>query len=519
MSYDGETKVGELLDKALAEEVGLYFQPAWHPQYRASRQRSRSWRIALGSAAVVAAGVLALPFTVQLPQGSGAANNTNLVAIRLPKALHGQIENVRQGAFQVGSMVPVYGTYPMASPTGHNLILSGNFDIGGSTGNSLSLVLSNQMQIQGGMLFSQGTPVYGFTGSNMQGGTTITSPTSAAPAAGLWYSATSVGINTFSNAGSHVYVTHGNLWSDMVYGRPVPLVPSPSDPPQDVVDSIAGLPSQPEDALLLEENPAGLSRGFITQNGGYTWKAWQLGTQSISSLIAISNRYWAILNGTLAWSPNGKQWNNILSLNIKRWQVETYAVDPANPQVVSVALIPISGDGIGPVLETLNGGKSWSEVPNFPAVGAAPTTMVMTSSGDIAALINSNGPVVVSYSPKTRHWSLFPVPAQHNDVGLGQLGASANGNLVYAAPNGEIYQWIRQSLKWLVINPPAQLDASGGTATVLQTIGDNQILVGYPTGWAIFVEPIQEAQGSPPATPRVSAATLFSGRPPSPIGH
>lgn len=518
MSFDREKQVGELLDRALADHRDLYFQPAWHPRQLLARRRRR-WRYGWGTGAVAAAIFLTLPFTVHPSQGHRQVTNDTLSAIRLPKPLNRSISQVARGSYAVASMVPVYGTYPLVSATGHNLWLSGSFVLGRQSGNALSLLLNNHMNVAGGMLFHSGVPVYAFSGPALNGGNAIQSPkASPVPMTGKdharWYPQGDVGIGSFSAAGSHVYVTHGNLWSDVVPYTNDYWMQSPANPKTTTVDTIAGLPASPNTALLMEDNSAGLSRGFITTDGGTTWQPWGLGSQAVSTLIAIRNRYWAILNGTLSWSANGRQWNNILPLNPKRWQVETYALDPADPNVAAVSLIPIAGDGIGPVLETTNGGKSWSEVPNFPAIGESPTTMVMNSNGNIAALINANGPVVVRYTASSQHWSVLPVPSSGNrGNGLGQLAASANGNLIYGAPGGVLYQWIHQSGKWFVINPPAGYDNAGLAASPLQTVGNNQILAGYPSGWAIFWEPPAIAAGqntAPQVTRRAQAARLRS---------
>lgn len=499
MSFEREKQVGQLLDQALGEHLDLYFQPAWHPQHHLSRRRAR-WKAVGLSTAAVAAVFLALPFFVQPSSGQRQVSNSTLSAIHLPKSLYRQVSRVSHGSFSVASMVPVYGTYPMASPTGHNLRVDGSFQIQGQTGSTLSIRLNNRMQVKGGMLFQNGVPVYLFSGSSFGAGSVIKAPTahSVKPvghAKPQWYPGGNVGIGSFSAAGSHVYVSHGNLWSDVSPGSSGVWMQSPTSPGATTQDSIAGLPVSPNDALLMEQSPSGLSQGFITKNGGSTWQSWGRGSQSVSTLIAIDNRYWAVINGTLAWSSNGSQWHNILTLNPRRWQVETYAIDPANPKVAAVSLIPISGDGIGPVLETHNGGANWSKVPNFPAMGEAPSTMVMSTQGNIAALINANGPVLVRYTAMSQQWSVLPVPvARAGTGGLGQMAASGNGNLIYGAPSGKIYQWIRSSRQWLVINPPPGLDGANVSASPLQAIGTNQILAGYPNGWAYFWEPSKEAQ-------------------------
>lgn len=507
MNYDREEHIGKLLDEALQEHLDLYFQPAWHPQeterkLRAKRRRWGWWSGSVAAAAVV----FALPFAVQLPSGHGLAVNRDLSAAALPNSLRKQLNHIAKGPFNVNGMVPVYETYPMATPTAHTLTVSGQFNIAGTTGDTVSLTVNNHRQLEGGVMFDQGSPVYQFSGASIQSGTVIAP---SGPATKAHYSIGYIGatgINTFSAPGPHVYVTHNNLWSDLYSNVPVAYWrKSPGSPPANRLDSIAGLPSNPNDALLTEEDPSGISQGFITHNGGTTWHAWSLGPQSITNLIAIGNRYWAILNGTLAWSSNGQQWNNVLPLNTNRWQVETYAIDPVNPNILAVSLIPISGDGIGPILETQNGGQSWSEVPNFPSSGSGPTTMVMNSTGDISALINANGPVVVRYSAGSQQWSIFPVPTQANSSGLGQLAATADGDLIYGAPGGDVYEWKKSTNQWLVMPPPKGYDPSGAAAAPLQAIGSDQILVGYPTDWVILVNP--SAPSSPTNNTAAAAPT------------
>lgn len=488
MSHDLDHDLGQLLDEALGEKMGLYFQPSWHPKYRAQRRRSRTWRFALTAAGVAFAGVLALPLTVNLPEGHGSVSNVNLASVNLPHALVRTINQVSTGHFQVASMTPVYASYPVANPTGHDLTLTGNFNVGSSSGDTLSLMLNNKMKMVGGMLFNQGTPVYSFNGSAIGQGAAVPAAAPATPVQGEWLQQDNVGINTSSVAGNHTYVTHGNVWADIVGSSVQDWMNSPASPGASTVDSIAALPTDPDRALLTEEAPNGLSRGFITSNGGKTWVSWGQGAQSVSNLISMSNRYWAILNGTLAYSQDGRKWDSVLHLNVNKWQVETFALDPANPKIMTVALIPISGDGVGPVLESTNGGQSWQEIPNFPAIGAAPTTMVVTAQGDIAALINANGPVIVRYSPASEHWSVFPVPAAKGTAGLGELAASPGGNLLYGAPGGNIYQWIRASKVWLVVKPPAGLDTSQDAPAPLGAIGNQQVTASYPSGWWIVYE-------------------------------
>ena len=491
MSFDWEGKVGEKLDQALKENLNLYFQPAWHPRLRRARQRARSWRIGLGTTAAAAI-ILSLPFFVQPSQGQRQASVGSLAPVKLPKPLQGAIHAVSSGPYNVVSKVPVYETYPLSNPTGYNLRVAGQFTIAKHTGNSLSLLLNTHMQIQSGVVFKSTTPVYSFSGASGKNGTPIISP--AASNAGIsktnWYTGGYGDIDTFSAAGSHVYVTRGNLWADITPGGNPMWMQSPALPPADTVDSIAGLPSSPTTALLLEEAPSGLSRGFITTSGGTRWQSWGLGQQSIAMLIAIGNRFWAIHNGTLGWSADGQTWHSILPLNAQRWQVETYAIDPANQNVAVVALIPIGGDGIGPVLQTASGGETWTQVPNFPPIGEAPTTMVMSSNGNISALINADGPVVVRYIASKKQWSILPVPSEGSGTqGLGQLAARASGNLIYGAPNGVIYQWTSRTGKWLTIQPPTGLDNAGVAAFPLQAVGNNQILAGYPSGWGFVYWP------------------------------
>ncbi len=495
MSFDWEGQVGEKLDQALAENLNLHFQPAWHPRNRMARQRSRSWRLGLGTTAAAAAVFLSLPFFVQPSQGQRQASTGSLAVVRLPKPLRSAIRALSSGSYNVVSLVPAYQTYPLSKPTGYNLRVAGQFVLGGHNGDSLSLLLNTHMQIESGVVFKLGMPVYSFSGSSSSKGTAIVpaksmSQANAGPNKAQWYTGGYGAIDTFSAAGSHVYVTHGNLWADIVPGTNPMWMQSPALPAASTVDTVAGLPSSPDSALLLEEAPSGLSRGFITVNGGTTWKSWGLGRQSATMLIAIGNRYWAIYNGTLAWSTDGQGWHTILPLDAKHWQVQTYAIDPVNQKVAVVALIPIGGDGIGPVLQTKNGGETWSQVPNFPPMGAAPTTMVMSTNGDVSALINAGGPVVVRYLAAHKQWSILPVPSQGSGTqGLGQLAANANGNLIYGAPNGVIYESTKHTGQWVAIQPPSGLDNAGVAAFPLQAVGNSQILAGYPSGWGFVYWP------------------------------
>lgn len=484
-----ESRVGAAVDRALENDLDLKFNPDWNPA-RVVKSRHRRWKMATWSSAAAAGLFLvAFPLLSSVHKGQVSTGNQALASYSIPVSVRTVLTALNAGkSWSVGGMSPIYYTYPMAVPTGQSLSLSGHFTLNGVSANSLAVQLDNHRHVLGGTLFDQGVPVYTFEGATPSNGVAIAAHPTETPVAGEWITGTFSPINSFAAAGSNIYMTHNNTWTVMTGQSTAYWATAPGHSTAAQTDTISALPSNPDQALLLEENPSGQSQGYLTFDRGRHWTPWAIGSVAISNLVAMNHQYWAIINGTIMTSHNGSHWTPLLSVNTNRWQVEDYAINPSNPEMIAAALVPVSGDGIGPVLETRNNGQNWSEVADFPALGAAPANMVMSPSGAISALVNLTNPVLVRYSNSRQQWMILPVPGQANNIGIGQLAATPNGNLIYGAPGGYLYQWQRATGTWGFIKPPATISLDTAPATPLQTIGDNQILAGYNSGWYIYVE-------------------------------
>lgn len=497
MTDEFDTRIGEALDRALEQHVGLKFDTNFHPGVTVA-QRKRRWQWRMGSV-VAAAGifVVALPMLNSIHRGNAASGNKTLAAYSVSTSVKMTLKKL--GAIKgwsVNGMSPIYATYPMAVPTGRSLSLSGHFRVGHVVGTSLALQLNNRQHVEGGTIFNAGIPVYTFTGNIPDAGQVIHSQTQVHALRGSWINGTPTPIDSFAAAGPNIYLTHGNTWTVMNGQKTSYWAKAPGTSTGATTDTISALPSNPNQALLFEENPSGQSMGYVTTDKGSHWTPWSLGYKAVSNVVAMNHEYWAIINGTLMTSQSGRQWTSLMSLNTNRWQVEDYAINPANPHTIAAALVPVSGNGIGPVLETTNNGATWSRVPHFPALGAAPASMVMSPSGAISALVNLTNPVLVRYSETQQKWMILPVPGQNNTIGIGQLAATPNGDLIYGAPGGYLYQWTKATKTWGVITPPTGTNINTAPATPLETIGESQVLAGYNTGWYIFVKSAAKTNAS-----------------------
>jgi hypothetical protein len=492
--------IEERLDRALGEGLGLYFDSTnWHPK-KIVRRQSYIRRAVISAAAASLAGFLILPNIHPISHTQLSSGERSLAAPSLSGSIKQVLRQLSNDQVQVINMSPVYNEYPMAVPTGHALTLSGKFTLGQITGTSLVLKLDNQRKVLGGTLFSQGTPIYDFIGQSATNGQVISPHPNPNALKGKWVPGLPTPITSFANAGSYIYLTHNNTWT-VLHGQKKAYwasSPGPATQTQRALDTISALPSNPQDVLLVEENPSGNSSGYVSTNQGQSWKPWGMGSVSFNNVVAMNHHYWAIINGTLQTSKTGVNWHNLLPINTERWQVEDFSINPGNSRQVAVALVPISGNGIGPVLETSNGGQSWQQLPHFPALGASPSSMVMSPSGVISALVNLSNPVLVRYSPTAHHWTAFAAPSNGQQVGVGQLASSPNGNLLYGSPTGTIYRWVKADSSWQTINPPANTNNESSAPYPLEAIGNHQILAGYSQGWSIFVIPQQG--GSKPSS-------------------
>ncbi len=304
--------------------------------------------------------------------------------------------------------------------------------------------------------------------------------------AGTWYQAGSSQINSFTASGPIVYATHEGYWTSISgQGNGLWQEP-PQGSPRSETATIAGLPADPAHALLVEEASSGLSEGYVTDNAGQSWTRWDLPSVSFSNLISMNHRFWAVINGGLEESQSGSSWHSILSVNPNKWQVQDFAVNPAHPAMLVAALVPLAGNGIGPVLTTQNNGRTWQEIPNFPNLGVAPSDMAVLPNGNISASVGLTKPVLVEYHQSAQTWQIIPVPRQAMGVGTGELTAAPNGNLVYGAPGGNIYVWDQALSVWQVIDAPATAPLNAAPANPLEAIGDQEVMAGYQSGWYYF---------------------------------
>ncbi|WP_053958819.1 hypothetical protein [Sulfobacillus thermosulfidooxidans] len=479
-------KLGERLDHALGEGMGLYFNTNWHPK-KVMRRQSYLRRTVLGAVAASVAGLVLVPHLHSIRQSQASSSERTLAAPALSSSIKQVLQQFSDEQVQVIDMSPVYAKYPMAVPTGHALTLSGKFTLGQITGTSLVLKLDNRRHVLGGTLFSQGVPIYDFVGHDATNGQVISPHPSSTPLKGTWVAGLPTPITSFAAAGPYIYLTHNNTWAVLHGQSKAYWAVSPGPGTNNMIDTISALPTKPNDVLLVEENPSGQSVGYVSTDRGRHWTTWAIGSATFSNVVAMDHHYWAIVNGTLQVSQTGIRWNSLLPLNTKRWQVEDYAINPANSQQIAVALVPVAGTGIGPVLETQNGGQSWHQLPHFPALGAAPSSMVMSPAGGISALVNLSNPVLVRYSPTSHRWTAIAVPSNGQQVGVGQLAASPNGDLFYGSPTGAIYRWVKSDSQWQYIAPPSASAADSSAPYPLEAIGNHQILAGYADGWSIFV--------------------------------
>jgi hypothetical protein len=486
-------RVGKAIDRAF-DQLDVRWDSTWVPH---SRHRTRwiAWTGAGTAAAAAAVVALFIPWSGTLSNQQVSVNVPVAAAPSLPGSVTRTLHAFHASDYVVEGMVPVYASYPVVNPTAHSYSFMGSFRYDGVSGNQLSLVVNAASQtVTNGVLFASQSPVYSFRlklGNPGQPVTVLHSQViTAAPTpsllAGTWYQAGSSQINSFTASGPIVYATHEGYWTSISgQGNGLWQEP-PQGSPRSETATIAGLPADPAHALLVEEASSGLSEGYVTDNAGQSWTRWDLPSVSFSNLISMNHRFWAVINGGLEESQSGSSWHSILSVNPNKWQVQDFAVNPAHPAMLVAALVPLAGNGIGPVLTTQNNGRTWQEIPNFPNLGVAPSDMAVLPNGNISALVGLTKPVLVEYHQSAQTWQIIPVPRQAMGVGTGELTAAPNGNLVYGAPGGNIYVWDQALSVWQVIDAPATAPLNAAPANPLEAIGDQEVMAGYQSGWYYF---------------------------------
>lgn len=494
-----EGRVGPALDRAF-DRMGV----TWDPEWRPTMAKPNRWRVvAFAAVAGLAAAVTALFVSTgppRLERHQVAVEVPLTTSAALPEAVARLVHGWHGRGVEPDGLVPAYGAYPLLRPTGDQMTLTGTFRVDGVVGTRVALLLSRgEDRVLMGVLFKHGSPVLTYQAGGPGGAarlSVVTPAPSPTALSGQWDKAGSAQLASFTASGPLVYATHGADFTvltglGMAYWNPPP---GASGSPFRTA-AIAGLPADPSRAVLLETEASGLTEGYVTGDQGRRWVRWALGPARASNLVSMRHRFWAIINGNLEESQQGTAWRSILTVNEQRWQVADFAVNPQNPEMVVASLVPIAGNGIGPVLETRDNGRRWSVVPDYPTLGLAPTNLSVLPNGNVIGLVALPRPVLVEYHHRRGLWQIIRVPREASGRGTGDLTAAPDGNLVYGAPDGAIYRWDHRQAAWQAVSPPPGVRAGSGAPNPLEAIGDQQFMASYPTGWYYFVVAPNQVNG------------------------
>ncbi|CAB1128847.1 conserved protein of unknown function [Candidatus Hydrogenisulfobacillus filiaventi] len=474
------------LDRAF-HRLGVDWDRSWDPIAEVRRQQlhRRRWLTASTAAMVFMAGIQVWRMTRSVPRHE--AGTLQVALPSLSPQVRATVARLHVPPSAVRAWVPVYARYPQAAPSGFSLAFAGRFRLpDGQEASDLTLETDVHHRVTGGTAFNAaGTPIWGFTGSVAAG-----RPIPAAPVRGIWAGRWMAGgagaLNAFSAAGPFVYLAAGSEWTRLQAGRPAYWQTAPFAPADPGLSaSIAALPADPRRVLLLEETPAGLDTGYVSPDGGHTWRPWLQGTVPVSGLEALGRRFWAVVDGALATSRDGRRFTALLAPDPRRWEVAAYAVNPARPGNLAAALAPVTGPGPGPVLVTRDGGRRWHALPPLPVPGMPPSTLTVSPRGTVTALLNLDRPVLARWTPGAEGWQLWPVPGVHGTPGAGTLAAAPDGSLFYGSPSGTLYRMGPGHRSWRVIAPPPAVRHQ--TPLILEAIGRHQLLAAYESGWYIYV--------------------------------
>ncbi|MBX5466751.1 MAG: hypothetical protein K6U14_04540 [Firmicutes bacterium] len=484
--------LGTALDRHF-DRMGLFWDRTWHPRRRA--RGSRGWmQWTLGAAAAAGMGWLAWAV---VPHASHATSRTLSAAAKspaesLPQSVRHLLVDVRAQNVEVRASWPVFASYPVAAPTGRNWLLAGRFFADGIPGDHLSVLVDDRSDVQSAVLLRQGQPVaqvllppaawVAAPASSRAPAAPAVEPLATAvaahPLSGVWVTGGVGRIESFTAAGPAVYLTRPGAWTSLSSGRAAFWDPLPDG--KTGAAAIAALPAKPATALLTVETGAGTA-GFYTQDGGRHWHRWSLAATSVTQVVAMGSRFWAVVDGSLATSSDGDHWQVVLPLADSAWAVRDYAINPEDPAQVAVSLTAVNGQGLGPLLLSDNGGQTWQVLPNYPALGKTPADMVMLPGGRIAALVNLKVPVVAEYDPQAQSWRVIPLP--RGTAPGGRLAATPAGDLFYAPPAGPLWYYQAGAATWWPIPVPA----AWGPPHLLVAVGDRQVMTAFATRWCIFV--------------------------------
>lgn len=487
-----EHQIGQSLDRTF-DRLGLFWDPSFQPRAAMARRQWKRRLAAMGALAAAGSFAVAASFFLHPRRApSQALRAAALVSPRLPQSVVQLLHSTQAQDVAVQGSEAVFASYPI-NPSGRSWLLAGRFQANGIAGDHLSVEVDNSNRLQSAVLLRQGQPVAtmipplalaAYTNSrplplSLDVHPTIPAVTATAPLPGTWVSGGPGRIESFAAAGPLVYLTRKGAWTALQPGRQSYWDPLPGHLSGDAV--IAALPAAPTTALLVVQTGQG-PRGFVTTDGGHHWQAWDFSPTSVQQIVAMGNQFWAVIDGSLSVSTNGQDWRTILPLAGTGWEVRDFAVDPEDPAISVVSLDSAASGALGPLLESSDGGLSWREIPNYPALGKTPADMVMLPGGKVAALVNLTVPVVALYSPEVSQWQVLPLP--QGTLAGGQLGATPDGHLVYAPPQGPLLYASLTPAEWWVLPDPT---AQPGPVHLVAAIGNQQVMAAFPHQWRIFV--------------------------------
>jgi hypothetical protein len=466
---------GRLVDRVF-QEMGIIFAPGYDPR----RYRLRRWRRAGLSGGVVAAALAVAvggwlthrripprtpPYVATLPRGTVVDATTAWLPAR------------SRTAFSALTSVPVWPT-PYGRPFRETTLL-GSVTLHGVRTNAV-VALSRGRSLLAAVGYDGGQPVW-YQAPSGGFGVVARAPVLAA-ARGRWIQGGPTDVTSFSAAGAYVYVSRGPEWT-VLDGRDndhwaAPLAPGT------VETQVTALPARPGAALLLNFTASGRQALFVRRPGDTTWLPTPLPDNPVRELVGSGSHYWMLAGGKLYASTTGTDWQRVYTPP-PGFDVETFAVSPAGDGHVAVSLVPTGQTGIGPVVVSDDGGRSWRALPPPWPNGSGASTLAVDPHGNVLALLPGPPLLLEQWSEATGRWALIPLP-RPNETGIGTLAAYTNGDLLYSDASGHLYRWLAGRRAWLPIPPPPGVPA-GSPPTLLMGIGTSQVLAAYPHGWYIFV--------------------------------
>ena len=461
-----ERDPGEVLDRLL-DEHELHFDSRFDPRaWRRRRRRGPGY--ALGAAAAAAALLAAAAYghVSRLPLALAPASRTASVQPD-PWARLGLVAQ---------SSLPVWAV-PHSRPWQETLY-TGHATVKGFPADVVVAVRSGpESQLAVG--FENNQPVWYANGTDP---VPVAQDPVTGSAAGYWVSGGLTPLSSFSAAGQDVYITHGAEWALLTGAMDVHWA---MDPGAAALQSqVAALPAEPARALLLTESPTGTEQLYLRTSRSGVWQPDSMPAAPITQLVALGHQFWALADGTLYLSSDGVHWQARYQAP-QGFSVATFAVGQHGSRILAaVSLAPTGQAGMGPVLLSRNDGRGWHNIGLPWPNGTAPTQMVVTPQGRVAALLLGPPAVLEEWKGTGAGWSLIPLP-QPNTSGVGQLTAFANGDLLYADNQGALFRWQGATQTWLTL--PAPPGRTNSTPTLLMAIGTHQVLVSYPDGWWVLV--------------------------------